>query len=112
MPPDTHAPRLQAIDLLREFALLAEGPPAVVADLNDHQVTLLRMEGGHGWRERRDGDAAYLVLEGELRIDLEQGHLWLRRGELRVMPRGRRFRPFALQARVLLLEPRRAAGRR
>jgi mannose-6-phosphate isomerase-like protein (cupin superfamily) len=52
-------------------------------------------------------DEAFLVLEGELRIDLEDGPVHLSPGELFVVPKGVTHKPYAeREAKVLLIEPR------
>ena len=43
--------------------------PRVVAELNDYQFKLVRIEGDFVWHDHPETDEAFIVLEGELRID-------------------------------------------
>jgi mannose-6-phosphate isomerase-like protein (cupin superfamily) len=99
---------LRAIDLLEKCGLLP-GPwqPRVVAELNDYQLKVVRLEGDFVWHAHAETDEAFLVLEGSLRIDLPGGSVELGPGELYVVPKGVRHKPFAQrEAKVLLIEPR------
>jgi mannose-6-phosphate isomerase-like protein (cupin superfamily) len=81
--------------------------PRVVAELNDYQFKLVRIEGDFVWHDHPETDEAFLVLEGELRIDLRDGAVTLGPGELFVVPRGIEHKPFAeKEVKLLLIEPR------
>ena len=80
----------QAINLAQKFGLIDEQwSPRVVAELNDYQFKLSRIEGDFVWHDHPETDEAFLVLEGELRIDFRDGQVLLRPGELFVVPRRR-----------------------
>ena len=98
----------QAINLSQKFGLIAEQwSPRVVAELNDYQFKLSRIEGDFVWHDHPETDEAFLVLEGELRIDFRDGQVLLRPGELFVVPRGVEHKPFAAkEVKLLLIEPR------
>jgi mannose-6-phosphate isomerase-like protein (cupin superfamily) len=98
----------RGINLAEKFALLREQwQPRVVAELNDYQVKIARVEGDFIWHDHPDTDEAFFVLEGTLRIDLPDGSVELAAGELFVVPRGVQHKPFAeAEAKVLLIEPR------
>ena len=81
--------------------------PRVVAELNDYQFKLAKLEGEFVWHQHDDTDEAFLVLDGALVIDFEDGSVDLAAGDLLVVPRGVRHRPRAeRECHVLLLEPR------
>lgn len=98
----------QTINLRDKLALLSEQwSRRVIAEMNDYQLKLVRMEGEFIWHDHPDTDETFLVLEGRLRIDLEDGAIELGAGELYVVPKGRRHKPSAREeAKVLLIEPR------
>ena len=81
--------------------------PKIVAELNDAYVTLVKVKGEFVWHHHEREDELFLVLKGRLRIELRDGPLDLREGELAVIPRGVEHRPVAAEeAHVLLLEPK------
>jgi mannose-6-phosphate isomerase-like protein (cupin superfamily) len=71
------------------------------------KVEVVKVRGEFVWHAHPDTDDFFLVLDGELTIQLEDGDVHLGPGELYVVPRGVRHCPRADQeARVLLIEPR------
>lgn len=54
--------------------------PRVVAEMNDYQFTLAKVEGDFVWHEHPDTDETFIVLEGELRIDFRDGEIVLKKG--------------------------------
>ena len=81
--------------------------PRVVAELNDIQFKVVRIQGDFIWHDHPDTDEAFHVLEGRLRLDFEDGSVELGPGDLYVVPRGVRHKPFAAEeVKMLLIEPR------
>lgn len=80
--------------------------PKVVAELNGQQVKVAKLEGEYVWHSHATEDELFYVVEGELTIELRDGAVTLRPGELYVVPRGVEHRPVArVEAHVLLFEP-------
>jgi mannose-6-phosphate isomerase-like protein (cupin superfamily) len=98
----------EAINLAEKLELLTElWQPRVVAELNDYQFKVVRLEGDFVWHDHPDTDEAFLVLEGTLRIDLPDRSVRVSEGELYVVPRGISHKPYAEnEVSVLLIEPR------
>ena len=98
----------QAINLRRKLSLFTEQwQPKVIAEMNDYQFKLVRLEGDFIWHDHPDTDETFFVLEGEVRIDFEDGAVSLKEGELFVVPKGVKHKPFAdSEAKLLLIEPR------
>jgi mannose-6-phosphate isomerase-like protein (cupin superfamily) len=81
--------------------------PRVVAELNDYQFKLAKLEGEFVWHRHIETDEAFLVLRGSLEIDTRDGTVRLSEGDLYVVPRGVEHRPRAEgECHVLLIEPR------
>lgn len=81
--------------------------PHVVADYNGNDIMVVKFAGEFPFHEHPDTDDFFLVLEGEVLLDVEERTLVLRPGELFVVPKGVRHRPRAeREAKVLLIEPK------
>ncbi len=88
--------------------------PRVVAQLNDNEVMVVKVQGDFVWHKHDDTDDFFLVLSGVLDIELreEAGRaertVTLHPGELFVVPRGVQHRPVARhgEVEILLIEPK------
>ena len=105
---DPRTSTYRAIDLAAKAALIAEQwSPRVVAELNDYQLKVVRIEGDFVWHDHPETDEAFLVLDGELRIDFRDGSVTLGPGELYVVPKGVEHKPSAEEeCWIVLIEPR------
>jgi mannose-6-phosphate isomerase-like protein (cupin superfamily) len=80
--------------------------PRLVARLNDYEFKVVKVQGEFVWHSHADTDEAFLVLAGELRIELRDGAVRLGAGDLYVVPRGVEHRPCAeRECQLLLIEP-------
>jgi mannose-6-phosphate isomerase-like protein (cupin superfamily) len=102
------AKRPEVINFARKFDLFSEQwQPKVVAELNDYQFKIVRIEGDFLWHDHPETDEAFVVLDGELRIDFRDRSVTLGPGEMFVVPKGVEHKPFAAkEVRMLLIEPR------
>ncbi|MDD1509023.1 cupin domain-containing protein [Pseudomonas sp. CNPSo 3701] len=98
----------QSINLIRKLDLIAEQwSPRVVAEMNDYQFKVVRLQGDFIWHAHAETDEAFLVLDGQLRLDFRDGSVTLGSGELYVVPRGVEHKPYAEdEVKLLLIEPR------
>ena len=80
--------------------------PRTVATFNGHDVMVVKVSGEFVWHSHPDSDDFFLLLDGNLDIELRERTVTLRPGELFVVPRGVEHRPVARgEARVLLIDP-------
>ncbi|WP_306393774.1 cupin domain-containing protein [Telluria beijingensis] len=81
--------------------------PRTVALFNGHDVMVAKLRGQYHWHVHEDSDDFFLVLQGQLEIDLDGSPtVSLAPGQLYVVPRGLRHRPRAIgEAHILLIEP-------
>lgn len=102
----------EPIDLAEKLALFEERfSPRIVATLNDYKIEVVKVEGDFVWHSHPETDDFFLVLEGELEIELRDRTVRLRKGQLFVVPRGVEHRPRAdREAQVLLIEPQGTAN--
>jgi mannose-6-phosphate isomerase-like protein (cupin superfamily) len=97
-----------AISLRSKFALFAEQwSPKVVAEMNDYQFKIVKLQGDFVWHDHQDTDETFIVIEGTLRIDFRDGHVQLGAGDMFVVPKGVEHKPSAQEeVKLLLIEPR------
>lgn len=81
--------------------------PRVVAEMNDYQFKLAKFKDEFVWHDHKDTDEVFLVIEGRMSIAFETHTIELNAGEMYVVPKGVRHKPFAdEECHVLLVEPR------
>ncbi len=95
------------VDIAGKLAQFAEHwTPKVVARLNDYEIKVVKVEGEFVWHTHDDTDELFLVVRGELTIQLRDGDVVLRPGQLFVVPRGVEHCPVADgEVHALLIEP-------
>ena len=75
------------------------------------KIEVVKLEGEFVWHSHPETEDFFLVLEGELEIELRDRTVRLRKGDLFVVPRGVEHRPRAeKEAHVLLIEPQGTAN--
>ena len=81
--------------------------PRIVARYNGNDIMVVRVEGDFVWHSHEHSDDLFLVLDGELDIELPDRTVTLGPGELFVVPKGVEHRPCARRGEVhmLLIEP-------
>ncbi|MGO4564209.1 cupin domain-containing protein [Rhizobium sp. 2YAF20] len=96
------------MNLAQKSALLTEHwQPRVIAELNDYQFKIAKIEGDFIWHDHPQTDEAFIVLEGELRIDFRDGSVLIKPGEMFVVPKGVEHKPFAAtEVKMMMIEPR------
>ena len=81
--------------------------PKVIAEMNDYQFKLVKIQGEFTWHNHSDTDESFIVLEGSMSIEFKDRTVHLSEGEMFVVPRGEEHKPFAEnECKVLLVEPR------
>lgn len=81
--------------------------PRTIAQLNDYDIMVVKVQGEFVWHSHPDTDDFFLVLKGQLIMRLRDREVTLGPGELFVVPRGVEHQPYAEQeVHLLLIEPR------
>jgi mannose-6-phosphate isomerase-like protein (cupin superfamily) len=98
----------QAINLKNKFALFHDQwAPKVIAEMNDYQFKIVKLQGDFIWHDHAHTDETFLVLDGTLRLDFRDGHVTLGPGEMFVVPKGVVHKPSAEhEVQLMLIEPR------
>ena len=80
--------------------------PRTVTQFNACDVMVTKLKGPFVWHKHDDTDDFFLVLKGELDIELRDRTVTLKPGELFVVPKGVEHRPVAREeVHLLLIEP-------
>ena len=98
----------RAISFTEKFGLFSEHwQPKVIAELNDYQFKIVKLQGDFIWHSHAETDEAFIVIDGDLRIDFRDGAVHIGSGEMFVVPRGIEHKPYAEnEVKLLLIEPR------
>lgn len=81
--------------------------PKVIAEMNDYQFKLVKIEGEFVWHNHPDSDEVFIVLNGQMKIELENQIIELSAGEMYVVAKGVMHKPSAVnECHVMLVEPR------
>jgi mannose-6-phosphate isomerase-like protein (cupin superfamily) len=81
--------------------------PRIVAGYNDNDVMVVKVQGAFNWHSHPETDDFFMVLHGEIDIEMRDQTVTLHAGEMFVVPAGIEHRPVARQeAHLLLIEPR------
>lgn len=96
-----------AINLAQKLATFSEHwSPRTVAEFNGHDDMVVKVEGEFVWHKHDDSDDFFLVLDGQVDIELRDGTVRLEAGEMYIVPKGVEHRPVARgEAHLLLIEP-------
>jgi len=97
-----------AINLARKLSLFTDHwSPKVIAELNDYQVKLVKIQGEFVWHTHAHTDEVFIVLSGEMKILFRDGQVSLAAGDMYVVKTGREHKPVAQkECHVMLIEPR------
>ena len=97
-----------AINFRDKFSCFdAHWSPRVIAEMNDYQFKLVKLQGEFVWHSHADTDEVFIVVDGEMAIEFRDGRVDLKSGEMFVVPRGVEHKPVAsAECRVMLVEPR------
>ncbi|NRB18708.1 MAG: cupin domain-containing protein [Rhodobacteraceae bacterium] len=100
---------MSRVNLTEKLALFStHWDPKVVADYNDNDIMVVKFQGEFPYHLHETTDDFFLVLEGEMVMDIKDGDSEVvRAGELYIVPKGVTHRPrAATECKVLLIEPK------
>ena len=99
---------LRAVNLRDKLARIEQRwSPRVIAEMNDYQFKLVKIQGEFVWHDHGHTDEVFIVIEGSMSIEFEDRTITLNAGEMHVVPKGTRHKPYAEdECKVMLVEPR------
>ena len=97
----------QPINLQEKLSKFSEQwKPKNIAQMNDYHFKLAKVQGAFVWHDHPETDEVFLVLKGQLQIQLREGSVILNEGEMFVVPKGVEHKPIATEeCHILLIEP-------
>ena len=96
----------QPINFREKLSLFAEHwQPKNIARMNDYHFKIAKVQGEFVWHDHPETDEVFLVLKGQLEIQLRDGNVKLNEGEMFVVPKGVEHKPVAQEeCHILLIE--------
>lgn len=100
-------PPISAINIAGKLSLFTEHwRPKVIAQMNDYQFKIVKVQGEFVWHSHADTDETFIVISGRLHIALRDGQIDLGPGEMTVIPKGVEHKPYATEeTHLMLVEP-------
>lgn len=99
---------IEKVNLLSKLDLIGNHyDPKKIAEVNDTSIKLVKVKGDFLWHHHDHEDELFLVIKGELLIKLrDQQDIFLKEGEMVMIPRGVEHMPVAEEeACIVLIEP-------
>lgn len=80
--------------------------PRIVGKLNDHHVKLVKLKGEFIWHKHDNEDEMFLVITGQLKMELRDKTIKINEGEFIIIPKGVEHKPVAeAEVHIMLFEP-------
>lgn len=98
----------KSIDFKQKLTLFNElWSPKVIAEMNDYQFKLVKIQNHFVWHQHEDTDEVFIVLDGQMVIEFRDGKVELSQGQMFVIPKGVEHCPYAEnECQILLVEPK------
>jgi len=88
----------EKLDIISDF-----WNPRIIGELNGQQIRLVKIKGEFEFHIHDNEDEMFLVLEGILRLDFEDCHKSVTKGEFIIVPKGVLHKPVAEKEVHLLM---------
>ncbi|MDE0862648.1 MAG: cupin domain-containing protein [Rubripirellula sp.] len=82
--------------------------PRIVGEVDNAYVKVAKICGSLTWHAHEDDDEMFMVLRGQMQIEMEKQTVTLREGEFFVVPKGVRHNPTAEHECLILLFERKS----
>ena len=77
--------------------------PRIIGEVDEAYIKVAKVHGSLAWHSHENEDELFLILKGYLRIEMENGNVDLKEGEMFIVPKGVRHNPVAEEECHLLL---------
>jgi mannose-6-phosphate isomerase-like protein (cupin superfamily) len=98
---------IQKVNLSEKLAMIRDyWNPHIVGGLNNQHVKLTKVSGKFVWHKHDEEDEMFLVLSGNLKMELRDETIEIKPMEFIIIPKGVEHRPWTdSEVHVLLFEP-------
>ena len=98
----------KAIDIKQKYSHFSDQwQPRVIAEMNDYEFKIARIEGEFIWHKHDDTDEVFIIIEGEMILAMRDGEVALKEGQMFVVPKGVEHKPIAkTECKIMLVEPK------
>ena len=78
----------------------------IIAQMNNYHFKLVKAQREFIWHKHLETDEVFVIIDGNLQIDLRDKPLHLKKGEMVVIPKGVEHKPSCKEeCKILLIEP-------
>ena len=98
---------IKTVNLAKKFDSFSDHwNPRILGELNGQSVKVAKFHGEFIMHNHENEDEMFMVIEGNLKIELEDKTLNIAQGEFVIIPKGVNHKPIAIEeVKVLLFEP-------
>tara|TARA_X000001036_G_C20110151_1_gene574864 strand:- start:127 stop:495 length:369 start_codon:yes stop_codon:yes gene_type:complete len=96
----------KGINIKQKFSKISNyWSPKILAEMNNHEIKLAKIKGDFIWHSHEETDETFIVIEGEMEIKFHDRIIYLKEGDLFVVPKGVEHKPYAeSECKIILLE--------
>ncbi len=98
---------IPVINIEEKFAKIEElHSYKLIAQMNNYHFKLVKMQRDFIWHSHPETDEVFMIIDGNMRIDMRDQTLYLKKGEMVVIPKGIEHKPSSIEGcKILLIEP-------
>ena len=100
-------PQMDVVNIQEKFDLFKDQwSPKVIGELNGQQILLAKVQGEFVFHKHDDEDELFMVMKGQLKLELRDKTVGINPGEFFTVPKGVEHKPTAEEeTHLLLFEP-------
>lgn len=84
--------------------------PCIIGEVDDSYIKVAKVHGTFVWHSHDNEDELFLVLQGRLRIEMEERTVDINEGEMFIVPKGVRHNPIAEEECLIMLIERKSTA--
>lgn len=79
--------------------------PRVIGEIDDSYIKVAKVQGEFTWHSHDDEDELFYILRGSMQIEMENETVTLIQGDMFIVPKGVRHKPYAKdECHIMLIE--------